>query len=147
MIWLFVSSQPVAPGLMQRAILAHNGDRASAFQAMKQEAVRLNIPLAPVKYECHRIPENDPASVVLCTQLSSVVLDPAYASGGQPSGNLPRGQKGQNKQDGPVGMGGFQELGDTSLPVNNDDNVFGESEDGTYTDIILDGGGAREVQR
>ncbi|NDQ58585.1 MAG: hypothetical protein GZ088_16075 [Acidipila sp.] len=83
---------------------------------------------------------------MLCAYLGvPPVLSAAAVSAGQMSG-APVGQYAQNRPAGPVDSSGWQQLGDADLGSGHD-NMFGNSDDGTVTDLYQGGMGSVEIPR
>jgi len=104
-----------------------------------------------LKYLIIEVPPDDPTVMLLAVQrygLSSpqqMQLSGEHVNGGMPTG-APRGQN-QGRPAGPVDpQSGFQPLGDADLDGGDSDPYSG-GEDGTYADIVRDGGGIRDIPR
>jgi hypothetical protein len=141
MIWLLAATSEVPLGGNERLIFAHpSTDRATVVEYVRSE--RLGSPR--VRYQLYPIPHNDANALVLCIQRAVPTLS---AEAVQAAANAPHGQAGQNRADGQPDHMGFSDLGDAALPLNNDENVFGETQDGTYTDLVRDGAAMHEIRR
>lgn len=90
------------------------------------------------------LPQNDPNPQIVVTERYLSNLSPQAVAAAL---SVPHGQPGMNRPDDSPDNMGFQKLGDQSLPVSADENVFGEIDDGTFTDMITNGGRMVEQRR
>jgi hypothetical protein len=141
MIWLLAASTEVPLGGHERVIFNHpSSDRNTVTEYVRRE--RLGTPR--VRYQLYPIPAHDTNELVLCVQRAVPVISPEAVQAAQ---NAPRGQQGQNRNDSQPDHMGFAELGDAALPLANDESVYGETQDGTYSDLVRDGAAMHEVRR
>lgn len=141
MIWLLAATSEVPLGGNERVMFTHpSTDRAVVIPYVKAQALGTR----GVRYQLHPIPHNDPNELVLCIQRAVPVLSEDAVQAAQ---SAPHGQAGQVRPTTDRDNMGYQELGDEALPLNNDENVYGDVRDGTYTDLTRDGATLREVPR
>jgi len=139
--WIVLNTSHVPPGAIERIVFNHAGPKEAAVSWLRAQ----NKLARGVKYTIQGpLPQNDPNPIIMCCQphllnLSSEAVAAAL--------HAPRGQAGQNAPDSDVDNMGFQRLGDPSLPVDTDEAVFGEGDDGTVTDMINNGGQMIEQRR
>lgn len=133
------------PLAVQRTLFCHPGDRTAAIEFCKQQ----RLGTRGIKYQVIGPigTYGGPDPLVLCIQQALPPIPAIDPRSVQAALSNPHGQAGQNRPDGQLDSGGFQELGDHALPTDADQAVFGEVTDGTYSDIVQDGGAAREIPR
>jgi len=137
-------------GARKNFVISFQGSREQFMQVAKAS----NLGTPGVRYQVIEVSDNLPGVQVLAVELylgdwqPGVVqpqLSAQHVGGGQPFG-LPHGQVGQDRPAGPIESGGFQTLGDGDLGAAQE-AVYGQVDDGTVSDIVQEGGGAREIPR
>ncbi len=137
MFYLILATTPVPVGGLVRCMFAVDGDKEVAKKFIREQGVTT----PGVRYQLQGpLPADAADSLICCMQTQAPLIAPAQAGQMQ-------GMQGGARPDGQMTQGGFQELGDQSLPSEADDAMFGEASDGTYTDIVLEGGASRELPR
>ena len=137
--WIVLNTSPTGVGAIERIVLNHpSQNKADVIAWVRQQ----NILTKGIKYTIQGpLPVTDPNPMVLATQRNLLNLSSEAVAAAL---HNPRGQAGMNRPDAPPDQLGFQRLGDGALPVDAEDNVFGDVNDGTVSDITQDG---RELHR
>lgn len=140
MIFFMMATSPVPPDGVETAVFNVAEPR---IEAAKRFAVEQGLPTQGVKYKILLIGQtNDTTPLILCVQRKPLILDPSQAALLDP-----HGQRGQNRPAGELDSAGFQALGDEALPTEGDGAMYQEPVDGTFSDIINEGGAPREIPR
>jgi hypothetical protein len=142
MFYMIVASTPVPIGGRQVILVNHPGDKAQVAQFCRDQG----LPTKGVKYKIEGpLPQNDPTPMVLLTQLMMPPqISPEAVAAAMSD---PHGQRGQTRPSSQPDSMGFAQMGDEALPVAGDGNMFDETNDGTVSDILQDGGAMREIPR
>lgn len=139
-LYLFATNQALPPGATDRLVVKHPGTAEQALNLARQQGYAD----PSVGFMAHTIGVSgagDNTIAVLCyhsVPQPEISREHVSAGGGAPVG-MPEGQQGRNRPSSEVDMrSGFQELGDDALPVKQD-NMFGDTNDGTYEDVYVNG--------
>lgn len=142
MFWIVLNSSQASPGAIERMIVNHpSSDKPTVAEWIKAS----NMLTRGVKYTLQGpLPVNDPTPMFLAVQRNLLNLSAEAVAAAL---HNPRGQAGMNRPDQPLDSMGFQKLGDTALPISNDDQIYGDATDGSISDIIQNGGNMMEQPR
>jgi hypothetical protein len=138
--------QPLPPlpvRALERFVLYFPGDVQQAIQYAKHNGLGQ---WTLRQYMCYALTQENPNPVLLCYQpVLPAQTSAQHVQGGQPTGP-PAAQPGQQVTDGKLDELQFQKLGTGALSQAQDP-MFGDTGDGTYTDLYQSPAGAVEVPR
>ncbi len=143
-VFVFGAKTPVPPGGASRVVVNYpRAVEAEIWRFVQQQRVLTQ----GVQYQLIQVAHNDPTALVIAiSPQPGPAVVPANIPGMDPT-TAPQGQRGMNRPDGQIDSAGFQNLGDMGLEPAGGNGMFEDGTDSTYSDIVLDGGGAREQPR
>lgn len=148
MLWLLIAKDPSKlpiHGCDRVVFNCARGEDGHEKNTAKEFCKRNGLGSKGVAYKLEILADNrDDSEAMVAVQLMTPQIDPTAVAAAM---QAPQGQRGANRPTGAVGLGGFQSLGDGDLPVAASDQMFGENDDGTYSDIVLSPMGSVEQPR
>lgn len=138
-VYLFINQKP-NPTAPARFVVAFPGSLSQVQEYVNQQ----NIGGSNQRYSVYTIADRTPATLLAVEPYRGPQISAAHVNGGQPVGP-PLGQN-QNRPAGEVDRMGFQILPDMALGIGLDP-MFGEMNDRTVNDLVIDPNGSVEVER